>query len=207
MHAIRSRRRTLPSHQRGVALFVALIGMVVLMLAGLAIIRSVDASAGVAGNVAFRQATIPAVNQAVEQAIEDLFHDKIVVITANDAAHRYYATLQAGEKANGSPAILSGNYTSMAAAYTAAGLPAPYVDATSGVEVRYVIERVCLPDVMAGGGGNSYQYCDLLPPKVSKAGTDNKPGIPVPPIPNFRITVRADLPNTNSMTMAQGFVR
>jgi len=194
--------------ERGVALFVALIGMVVMMLAGITIIRSVDSSTGVAGNVAFRQATIPAVNQAIEQAVDALYKAKsITPNTANNLGQGYYAFLQAGEKPNGVPAILSGSYSSMASAYSGAGLPAAYTDALSGVEVRSVIERVCLPDVMAAGGADSYQYCDLLPPKVSQAGTDNKKAIPQPPIPNYRVTIRVDLPTTNTVTYAQAFLR
>ena len=42
--------------QRGVVLFIALIAMVVLSLAGVALIRSVDTTGSVAGNIAFREA-------------------------------------------------------------------------------------------------------------------------------------------------------
>ena len=47
--------------QHGVVLFVALIAMVVMSLAGVALIRSVDTTGSVAGNLAFREASIPAV--------------------------------------------------------------------------------------------------------------------------------------------------
>ena len=108
-----------------------------------------------------------------------------------------------GEKPNGVPAVLSGNYATMKAAYTAAGLPAPTVDPVSKLEIRKVIERVCNAD-----GAATIEHCDLLPPKVSPAGTDNEvKRIPLPPIPHFRVTVRVDLPGTNTTTYAQAFVR
>ena len=204
----RTRLRGNSRHQTGVALFVALIGMVILMLAGIAIIRAVDTSTGVAGNIAMRQASIPPVNQAIEQAVDALFKSKTITSqVSNDPGHAYFASLQAGESANGVPAILSGSYTTMASAYTGAGLPAPYVDPLTKLEVRSVIERICMPDVMATGGGATYQFCDMLPPKVSQAGTDNKPGLTLPPIPNFRVTVRVDFPNSNTVTFAQAFLR
>jgi hypothetical protein len=194
-------------------LFIALIAMVILMLAGVALVRSVDSSTSVAGNLAFRQASIAPVNEKIEEAINLLFKKPVPVITnttANDLAHGYYASLQAGEKPNGVPAILAGPYGTMKAAYSGAGLPAEYVDALTKLEVRSVIERVCIPEVMdpAVAGVASTQYCDLLPPKVSPAGTDNEvKRIPLPPVPHFRVTIRVDLPNTNTVSYAQAFLR
>ena len=190
--------------QQGVALFVALIAMVILSLAGIALVRSVDTTSSVAANIAFRQGSIGPVNQAIEVAISKLFKAKSIVQTADDPANSYFASLQPGEKPNGVPAALAGDYATMSAAYSAAGLPAPVPDPKTLMEVRSVIERVCNV-----GGAPTIGGCDTLPPKVSSAGTDNKSGsgIPLPPIPNFRVTVRVDLPNANTVSHAQAFVR
>jgi hypothetical protein len=51
-----------PRRQRGIVLFVALIAMLLLSLAGIALMRSVDTSLGVAGNLGFRHASIAPVN-------------------------------------------------------------------------------------------------------------------------------------------------
>ena len=207
-HALRTSRHAGPGGQRGVALFIALIGMVILMLAGVALVRSVDTTTGVAGNLAFRQASIAPVNQAIEAAVDDLFTSRNVPnLNADDLSHTYFASLQAGEKPNGVPVVLSGNYATMSAAYASTLLPAPYVDPLTGLEVRKVVERICDPAVMPAGGAATYQYCDMLPPKVSQAGTDNKPGLSLPPIPNYRVTVRVDLPTANSVSIAQAFIR
>ena len=56
--------------ERGVVLFVALVAMVVLSLAGVALIRTLDTSTSVAGNLAFRQASIAPINNAVERSAE-----------------------------------------------------------------------------------------------------------------------------------------
>ena len=61
--------------QRGVVLFIALIVMVAMSLAAIALIRSVDTTNLVIGNLAFRQASILPANFAVEQAAAALFAD------------------------------------------------------------------------------------------------------------------------------------
>ena len=197
---------TVRRRQRGIALFVALIGMVILSLAGIALVRSVDTTSSVASNIAFRQAAVGPISEAIETAIFNLFKAPPaarIAQKANDPANSYYASLQPAEKPNGVPAVLSGDYATMSAAYSGAGLSAPVVDPTTKMEVRSVIERVC-----SVAGDVSIGTCDTLPPKVSPAGTDNKYApIPLPPIPNFRVTVRVDLPNSNTVSHAQAFVR
>ena len=99
-----ARRRAPRSAQRGVVLFVALIAMVVLSLAGVALIRATDAGTSVAGNLSFRQSSIALINIAVEKAADDIFyHGFIVDTTVDDVPHNFYATIQAGENSHGVP--------------------------------------------------------------------------------------------------------
>ena len=202
------------SRQRGIALFVALIGMVLLSLAGIALVRSVDTTSSVATNIAFRQASVGPVSKAIEDAIYNMFKAPLAPVnlripqTAHNPARGYYALLQPGEKPNGVPDVLAGDYLTMSAKYAAAGLPAAVVDINTKMEVRSVIERVCSDAAAGPTWPVSIGTCDTLPPKVSPAGTDNKyKPIPLPPIPNFRVTVRVDLPNSNTVSHAQAFLR
>lgn len=55
--------------QRGVVLFIALIVLVVMSLAGVAMNRSVENSLGIAGNLAFRKATLQGTEKATANAI------------------------------------------------------------------------------------------------------------------------------------------
>src|SRR5438105_13509143 len=71
-----------PARQRGVVLFIALIVMVALSLAAIALIRSVDTTTTVIGNLAFRQASILPANMAVEEAAAALFVDADPLHTA-----------------------------------------------------------------------------------------------------------------------------
>ena len=204
---------TARSRQRGIALFVALIGMVLLSLAGIALVRSVDTTSSVATNIAFRQASVGPVSNAIENAVYNMFKAPVALRigqNVHNPARGYYALLQPLEKPNGVPDVLAGDYATMSAKYAAAGLPAAVVDINTKMEVRSVIERVCSDAVIPAPGPwpVSIGRCDTLPPKVSPAGTDNKyKPIPLPPIPNFRVTVRVDLPNSNTVSHAQAFLR
>ena len=188
------------ARQQGVELFIALIAMVILSLGGIALVRSMDAGTSVAGNLAFRQVSVVAVNRAIEDAVYKIYKSATPIITAaDDPANNYFAELQPGEMSDGTPAVLSGNYTTVQTGYTMS----VWKDPASLVEVRHVIERVC-----NAPGNPTIATCDLLPPKVSPAGTDNEyKRIPIPPIPHFRVSVRVDLPGTNSTTVAQAFLR
>lgn len=55
--------------QRGVVLFFALIALVAMSLAAVALIRSVDTSTLIAGNLAFKQATKNSAEAGIEAAI------------------------------------------------------------------------------------------------------------------------------------------
>jgi type IV pilus assembly protein PilX len=206
------RRKSPVRRERGVVLFIALIAMVVLSLAGVALIRSVDTSGSVAGNIAFREASVTAVNLAVEQAVDWLYVSKTLNPETNlDAAHHYYGKLQAGEKPNGIPAVLSGTYLTMTGAYP---FGAADIYPTTKAEVRSVIERVCTNAAPVPAGpakltlAQKIQYCDELPPKVSVAKTSMKlKGPTLPPVPLYRVTVRVDLPGTNTSTYAQAMLR
>ena len=200
------------SRQRGIALFVALIGMVLLSLAGIALVRSVDTTSAVASNIAFRQASVGPISRPSRTPIYNLFKAPAasrIGQTGHNPARGYYALLQPGEYAQwraGRPRRRLRN--DVGEICRGAGLPAAVVDINTKMEVRSVIERVCTNAAVGPTWPVSIGTCDTLPPKVSPAGTDNKyKPIPLPPIPNFRVTVRVDLPNSNTVSHAQAFLR
>jgi type IV pilus assembly protein PilX len=197
-----------PRSQRGVVLFIALIAMVVLSLAGVALIRSVDTSGSAAGNIAFREASVTAVNLAIEQAVDWLYVTKLInPETVVDNNHHYYGTLQVGEHPNGVPNVLAGTYATMKLAYP---FGAADIYPTTTAEIRSVIERVCSPAAAASiplTFAQRTQYCDMQPPKVSPAKTSMKlKGPTLAPIPLYRVTIRTDLPGTNTATFAQAML-
>ncbi len=104
--------------QDGIVLFVALIVMVAMSLAAIALIRSVDTTNAVVGNLAFRLASILPANGSIETAAAALFPDADIANVAhipdptNDlAAENYFASRQAGEDARGVPVKLQKHST------------------------------------------------------------------------------------------------
>jgi hypothetical protein len=197
------------SRQGGVVLFVALIAMLLLSLAGIALVRSVDTSMGIAGNLGFRHATIAPVNRAVDEAVRVFFKTPpLPNMFVDNLPLNYYASLQAGESRTGVPAILQGDYATMDAAYAGTFGTPPMTDAVSGTELRWVVERLCN---IAATAAELWGHCDTLPPKVSLAGTNHNcvvmPCLTLPPIPVYRVTVRADIPNTNAVSFSQAFLK
>ncbi|MGH7340223.1 MAG: pilus assembly PilX family protein [Candidatus Rokuibacteriota bacterium] len=146
----RSSLRAAPQRQQGVVLFVALIALVAMALAAIGLMRSVDTSNVIAGNMAFKQSTINAGDLGVEDAFDKLATIVTTSLEANYPAGctnacTYYPTLRAPD-ARGIPTIKE-----MTAASPSAGaavnwssvasvtLPADLVQ----YEVRYVIDRLC----------------------------------------------------------------
>jgi Tfp pilus assembly protein PilX len=122
--------------QRGVSLIIALIALVALTLAGLALIRSVDTTNVISGNLAFREASLHATDVGVESAMTAL---GTIATTSPDAnypagcaagACNYYPTIQTAVTPAGVPTVVD---------WTA--VPSTTVD--SSYAVQYVIDRLC----------------------------------------------------------------
>ena len=195
-----------PARQRGVVLFIALIVMVALSLAAIALIRSVDTTTTVIGNLAFRQASILPANMAVEEAAAALFQDAdiahVIRIPDRDSnlpAENYFAFWQNSDDARGIPAQLQKR-----TAFTQTKM---LVDASlSGAqtEVRYVIERVCksaAPPIAA-----TNENCDLLPPPGPFGTTVGDKSLTLPSVPYYRVTIRVDGPQ-NTASFVQAMLR
>lgn len=121
--------------QRGVSLFIALIALVALTFAGLALIRAVDTTNVISGNLAFRQSTLHATDVGVETAFNAL---GTIVTTSLDTnypsgcatgACNYYPIKQATDSA-GVPSVI--NWANV-----------PVTTVNSDYKVQYVIDRLC----------------------------------------------------------------
>jgi Tfp pilus assembly protein PilX len=202
--------------QRGVVLFIALIVMVALSLAGIALIRSADTATIVAGNLAFKQAAASAVDRSIEQAIKALFdptanpalsNPDIVDKKADLIAQNYYSCvrndagtgcLPANAPIPEIPDALT-NTTKFAAAGLNAGLVP--VDAASN-KSYYVIERMCANPGLALGNN-----CNLSATSLgADAGTQHYEGLVRPGDAYYRVTVRVEGPR-NTVAYAQAILQ
>jgi len=208
------------TQQRGVILFIALIVMVVMSLAAIALMRSVDTTTAVIGNLAFRQASMLPANFAMEDAVAGLFADanpasiaRISDITADDLAQNYCSTHPCGgdgaDDAFGVPPKLQ--------TIAAAGARVRKQQDGAGNTITYLIERMCnpaaagIPAVVAPAAGpaSTRSWCDMAPPKQPPGATINDPsaGLDFRQV-FYRVTVRVDGPaGTNTVSFAQAMLR
>ena len=180
-------------------MFIALIVMVALSLAAIALVRSVDTSSAIVGNLSFRMASILPGNLGVEKAAAALFQDadianavRIPDKNADYSAENYFASRQA-EDARGIPVFLQKK-----ANYTFPVLSANDSSTGQATEIRYVIERMCTQP-----GLPTVATCDLLPPKFNPGTTIGDEAFTFPGSPFYRVTIRVDGPqNTASFLQA-----
>jgi type IV pilus assembly protein PilX len=98
-NAMRARPNRLAGHalgQRGMALIYGLIVLVAMMLAGVALVRSVGTASRIAGNVGFRQDALATAERATQLAI-DVLHARLVAdpraLDRHDPSIGYYAAV------------------------------------------------------------------------------------------------------------------
>ena len=149
--------------ERGTVLFIALIALVALTLAGIAIVRSIDTGNVVSGNMAFRQAALQRSDLGVEAAFIALPN---IVAASKDAniANQYFALRQTVD-GNGIPTTV--NWANVACHDEANQV----VTCSGDYQVKYIIERMC--DQQTTGSTTvtnvqSYCFADV---STAKGGT------------------------------------
>lgn len=121
--------------ERGTVLFVVMIALVVMMVSGLAMFRSVDTSILLSGNFAFRKAATHAADLGIEAAAAELPN---IINTSQDTllAQHYYPSLM--PSAGG--LLWDGDGLPPTSVWTGAQSVA---SAPAGYTIAYIIERLC----------------------------------------------------------------
>jgi len=198
-------RRVIPA-ESGVVLIIALIVLVALTLAAIALVRSVDTSNIIAGNLAFQQGATRSADAGVEAAIawlEDCntthVHCAAGTLDGNSAKNGYSAN---GSDSTRSPtAGMSWDvFWSKNLANTDNTVRLPQDSA--GNVVEYIIDRMCNTTGVKGTSAS----CVASPAVSSTAGNEEESGVPplnAPSVVYYRITVRVTGPrNTSSYVQA-----
>jgi type IV pilus assembly protein PilX len=144
-HSTRRKAFSRSTQQRGVVLFFALIALVVMSLAAVALIRSVDTGTMIAGNLAFKQSSTTSGDAGAEAAMAWLRTQQTAMTLAGlkvykDTTHTFNSdNVALGYYTNFHPItdLTDGtfNWNNSSALVGAAD--------ASGNTVRYVIERMC----------------------------------------------------------------
>jgi type IV pilus assembly protein PilX len=147
------------SRQGGVVMLIALIMLVALTLAGIALLRTVDTGALIAGNVAFQQSALVSSDAGIERAVAELIASQnnntatVTTLTPYDLTGASYS-------ANAVPGIVNG--------YVSNGLNPAYYQPVAGNSTygtwdtwwTYMqsLNAVKAGPTAADGAGNNYAY-------------------------------------------------
>ena len=200
-----------PAHpaQRGTVLLLTLIVLVVLLLGGVALVRSFDTSLLTAGNIAFKRDLVNQGERVVPRVLQLFQTGALNTADArqNNNKNNNYSAAILPSSPQGVPLALLDN-----GAFTAVGAATnDIVLADQNVKVRYVIDRMCNSqglDATLGAAGciladnGLSDAVDVNNPNTADfAGPDGKSGA-VPQQVVYRISVRVDGPR-NTQTFLQ----
>lgn len=166
--------------QRGIVMWVALGVLIIMSLAGLAMLRQMSGGLSIAGNVAFKQSATSVADLGSETARAWLLSPGSVLSTDN---------------------VSAGYYSSWGGSVDPRTFPwstAPVLtDAATGNTVRYIVHRLC---DQAGLDANAPgQHCSAVGSRPP--GRGGEPGFSTVIAPFFRITTQVSGPrNTVSYT-------
>jgi Tfp pilus assembly protein PilX len=189
-----------PRAQSGIVLIVALIVLVAMTIGGIAMIRSVDLTNLIAGNLAFKQAATHSGDTGVEAAFAFLEANRAGTFLHTDVADQGYS-------ANGNDPARSPGAAQTWEAYWAA-LPAGRIRTlpadASGNRVSYIIDRLCATAGSPTGGAN----CSASTVASVASGSGEEAGekaITSSSAIYYRITVRIAGPR-NTVSFVQSIV-
>lgn len=195
MHLSRHPSHRVPARPQpqGVILFITLIALLILMISGIALVRSFDSSLAHSGNIAFKRDLINQAERGVNAAVASLNTGALSTDAARQAtssANNYSATTLASNE-HGIPKILTGEQAWPMLAGN------DIVDSTSGATIRYVIDRMC-----NAAGTETAANCVFSTPKVSGGDNREQRADPANLQIVYRISVRVTLQN-NTQTFVQ----
>lgn len=199
--------------QTGVVLFLAMIALVVMSLASVALIRSVDTNSMITGNLAYKQTAAISSSYGIESMVDTLGPKPLVYGDANDDANGYYALCSNFD--GGSADRCSGNNLAADASWvpgtssrlaTGDGITPGNGRDAYGNTIQYIVERMC------------HQVGTPTKAACLQAGSDpdnntknalNEPNVGAPKspteLPLYRVTVRIAGPK-NTTSYIQAFI-
>ncbi|HRE13210.1 MAG TPA: hypothetical protein PLD37_03335 [Usitatibacteraceae bacterium] len=190
--------RILPRREKGLVLFIALIVLVAMSLAGVALMRSVDTGTIVAGNMAFKQAAIMVADRGTQEATRWLQTNSAgPTLQTTNEGQGYFSSRPVAE-----PDWFLADSWAQSVALNG-GAP----DASGNV-VRYVIHRMCtLPDTPYNGAvaGVANQCALYYAASAAASGGSMAVGAPQfigTPQLYYRITTRVEGPR-NTVSVIQ----
>lgn len=152
--------------QRGMVLLVALVVLVAIMIAGIAMMRSVDSTTLVAGNLAFQQSATNSADQGIEKAMAMLRTRSASQLSADDPTNGYFATMTSSQSPAAGQTWQSFWDANLAAAASDAGTD------QAGNHIYFVVHRECQGNGLPGSGAQ----CVASPAVTTSTGNSQEAG-------------------------------
>jgi type IV pilus assembly protein PilX len=204
--------------QRGVVLFIALIALLVMSLAAVALIRSVDTNTMIAGNLALRQSALTSSDRGAEKAmdwLETAALANLATLDGDNTAEGYYATYFPTSDADGDGKTDDGDDRLFAKNLVDEHGVLDTNDDGQGNKIEYIIQRMCLnpapPANIADESEPGYNKCMLGEPEIgtSSMGVKEAPEagaiVATSQSPVYRVTVKVTGPK-NTVSYTQTYV-
>lgn len=187
-----------PRKQRGVTLFITLIALVVMTLAAIGLVRSVDTGTLIAGNISFRQSGVLSGDLGMESAVTWLGAASATTLEANNPADGYYAA----DPCPANPALCADEAAYYQDRFDANEMKTLAKDGAKNT-VSYIIQRMC---ANSGSATTASTYCVTSASTSVPEGSDQHVGnrqVEGPSRVYYRITARVAGPkNTVSYTQS-----
>jgi Tfp pilus assembly protein PilX len=194
--------------QSGVVLFIALMALVVMSLAAVALIRSVDTNSLIAGNLSYKQTAAISSSYGIESMADTLGVKALALADITDAVNGYYARCTTFDT---SPARPCNGENLTADASWMPGVSSRRADGVGivagvdayGNSIQYIVERMC-----SQVGAVSKPNCLLSPVNLKKRPYNVRTQYPpngLIDIPLYRVTVRVTGPK-NTVSYIQAFI-
>lgn len=178
--------------ERGAVMFVAIIVLLLMTLAGVAMMRQMRSDLSIAGNLAFKQSAAAAADRGTEAA-RAWFTSRTLAVLQNDDADEGYFSSYSGSPDEVDPAKLPWGQAKLA-----------IDDDGAGNEVDYLIHRLCkLPNAPVDSASQECVTANIAPD--GQSNTSDK-DYKAPPLdagqPFFRVTTRVRGPR-NTLSYVQ----
>lgn len=205
--------------QTGVVLFIALIALLVMSLAAVALIRSVDTNSQITGNLSYRQTATISSSYGIEGmadklgalAYDESFNDGTSSDPTAAKPKGYYATCTnfdtGGDRpCSGGDLTLDATWNAGTTSALATGLGMTAGVDPYGNRIEYIVERMC---TAVGEVGKDKCLLDGIVPDNDTKNVLNITGLGRPKVasdlPLYRVTVRIQGPK-NTVSYIQTFI-
>lgn len=194
--------------QSGVVLFIALMALVVMSLAAVALIRSVDTNSLIAGNLSYKQTAAISSSYGVESMADTLGVKALALADITDAVNGYYARCTTFDTSptrpcNGENLTADASWTPGVSSRSAGGVGIVAGVDAYGNAIQYIVERMC-----SQVGAVSKPNCLLSPVNLGKNSSNvatNYGPVVLTAIPLYRVTIRVTGPK-NTVSYIQAFI-